>query len=117
MASTLVARFLRPHPGTTRRSLRCRDLIALIRVFTRRLVESLPPDANFYEIAETIRHLCLASTTITRILTVHHLITGNRSRYDDEIDQAVREFWEELENKVSPPALSASSDPPPPSLD
>jgi len=42
--------------------------IALIRIFTRRLVESFDPEADFYEHADLLRTLCLASSAITRVI-------------------------------------------------
>ncbi len=41
------------------------DEIAIIRVFTRKLVESCDPSGNFNELADTLRILCLASSAIT----------------------------------------------------
>jgi hypothetical protein len=42
--------------------------IALIRVFTRRLVEACDPSADVYDLAGILRSICLASDTITRII-------------------------------------------------
>ena len=74
--------------------------IALIRVFTRRLVKSCDHSADFYELADTLRILCLASSTITRILRTHSLITGNTGGLDGEINQALNQFLSEFAERV-----------------
>jgi hypothetical protein len=72
------------------------DEIALIRVFTRRLVESCDTSADVYELAVILRILCLASSTITRILRVNYLLSGSKSDLDREIEIAIREVNAEL---------------------
>src|SRR4030042_5857777 len=74
--------------------------IALIRVFTRRLVETCDHSANFYELADTLRILCLASSTITRILRAHSIITGNMGGLDGEISQAIDQVLAEFAARV-----------------
>src|SRR4030042_4219184 len=56
--------------------------IALIRVFTRRLVESFNPDAAFYEHADILRMLCVAFTSITRVIRAQYLISFAGSGMD-----------------------------------
>jgi hypothetical protein len=75
------------------------DEIALIRVFTRRLVESCTPTADLYELAGILRILCLASTTITRILRVHYILTGSENDLDRDIEEAIRQVHAELTAK------------------
>jgi hypothetical protein len=75
------------------------DEIALIRVFTRRLVESCNPTADLYELAGILRILCLASTTITRILRVHYILTGSENDIDRDIEEAIRQVHAELTAK------------------
>ncbi len=65
--------------------------IALIRIFTRRLVEACAPSADLYELAGILRILCLASATITRILQVHYLISGDERNLDSEVEAAIRQ--------------------------
>ncbi len=65
------------------------DEIALIRVFTRKLVESCHPSADLSELTGILRILCLASSTITRILRVHYLITGSEADLDRDIEEAM----------------------------
>jgi hypothetical protein len=76
--------------------------IALIRVFTRRLVESFNPDADFYEHADILRMLCVASTAITRVIRAQYLISSAGSGMDDEITEAIRQVNAELTAKLSP---------------
>ena len=75
------------------------DEIALIRVFTRRLAESCTPSADLYELAGILRILCLASTTITRILRVHYILTGSENDLDRDIEEAIRQVHAELTAK------------------
>ncbi len=76
--------------------------IALIRVFTRRLVESFNPDADFYEHADILRILCVASAAITRVIRAQYLISSAGSGMNDEIAEAIRQVNAELTSKSSP---------------
>jgi hypothetical protein len=76
--------------------------IALIRVFTRRLVESFNPDADFYEHADLLRILCVASAAIARVIRAQYLISSTGSGMDDEISEAIRQVNAELRAKSSP---------------
>jgi hypothetical protein len=76
--------------------------IALIRVFTRRLVESFNPDAGFYEHADILRILCVASAAITRVIRAQYLISSTGAGMDDEIAEAIRQVNAELVAKSSP---------------
>ncbi len=78
--------------------------IALIRVFTRRLLESIDPDSDAYEIAEFLRALCLASSTITRLTKTQFLITSSGLGMDDEISEAIRQVNAELRSRKPPTA-------------
>jgi hypothetical protein len=60
------------------------------------------------ELAGILRILCLASVTITRILQVHYLISGDESSLDSDIEEAIRQVHAELTNKH---ALTTPSDP------
>ena len=73
--------------------------IALIRIFTRRLVESCLPDADFFELADILRILCLASTTITRLTRTQYLLSTSNTGFDDEINEAIRQVNEEFNQK------------------
>ena len=87
------------------------DEIALIRLFTQRLVESCQPAADHSELTETLRILCLASTTITRILRVHYLITDTEEILDQDIKAAMLEANARLTAKSVSPAQPVGSPP------
>jgi hypothetical protein len=76
--------------------------IALIRVLTCRLVESFNPDADFYEHADILRILCVASAAITRVIRAQYLISSAGSGMDDEITEAIRQVKAELTAKSYP---------------
>jgi hypothetical protein len=78
------------------------DQIALIHVFTRRLAETCNPTANLNELVDTLRILCLASSTISRILRVNYLISGGETDLDREIEEDIRHVNAELVGKNSP---------------
>ena len=65
--------------------------IALIRVFTRQLVESFNPDADFYEHADILRILCLASLAITRVNKAQYFLSTTGAGLSDEISEAIRQ--------------------------
>jgi hypothetical protein len=91
-------RFKRQHlDGVEAASLK--DLveeIALIRIFTRRLVETCDPSADVYDLAGILRAICLASATITRIIKVQSLLGSNSNQWSEAIDIAIRELGQEL---------------------
>ncbi len=72
------------------------DEIAIVRVFTRRLIEALDPEADAYQVASALRILCVALTSITRAMKVQHWLSQNSSGLDDAISTAIREVNEEL---------------------
>jgi hypothetical protein len=80
--------------------------IALIRIFTRRLIESCDPEADAYELAGILRILCLASTTITRILKAHYLLSTINDNFSQELDEAIRQVQEEWAKNPPPPILA-----------
>jgi hypothetical protein len=88
--------------------------IALIRVFTRRLIESIDLDGNPNDLAEVLRILCLASSTISRGVRTQFLLTSTGSALDGEISEAIRRVNEEFIDRRA----AASNDPSllPPSL-
>jgi hypothetical protein len=83
--------------------------ITLIRVFTRRLIESVQPDMDPFELAFILRALCLASSIITRVVKTQFLIAESGSAMDDLIGQAILEVNQELHTKLLPPDESAPS--------
>jgi hypothetical protein len=70
--------------------------IALIRVFTRRLIESIDLDGDPNDLAEVLRLLCLASSTISRVIRTQFLLTSTGTGLDDEISVAIRQVNEEF---------------------
>jgi hypothetical protein len=86
--------------------------IALIRVFTRRLVESCLPDADSYELADILRILCLASSTITRLTRTQYLLSTSNTGLDDEIAEAIRQVNLEFRSKLPSPIQAAPTSPP-----
>ncbi len=84
--------------------------IALIRVFTRRLIESIGPESDAYELAEFLRALCLASSTITRVVKAQFLIATAGLGMDDEINAAILQVNAEFRSRVLP---TPASDPQP----
>jgi hypothetical protein len=75
------------------------DEIALIRVFTQRLIDNLDPSASASELTDILRILCFSSTTITRILRVHFLITDSETILDSDIEAAVQQVNARLRAK------------------
>jgi hypothetical protein len=93
--------------------------IALIRLFTRRLLESIDPDSDSYQLAEILRVLCLASSAITRVVRAQFLIDVSRPGIDDEIALAIQQVAAEFNSRRSPstpPELPPSADSPIPDL-
>jgi len=83
--------------------------IALIRIFTRRLVESTHPSADIYELAGILRAICLASVTITRVIKAHAFLANDPSDFYTEVDQAIRQVRLELGIDVASEMPDASS--------
>jgi hypothetical protein len=91
--------------------------IALIRVFIRQLVESFDPQSDYYERADFLRTLCLASLAITRVIKTQYFLSTTGSSMDDEITEAIRQVNQELRHKnISPaevlPEMPSQSTPP-----
>jgi hypothetical protein len=70
--------------------------IALIRVFTRRLIESIDFDGDPFTLAEILRTLCLASSTISRIIRTQFLLASSGTSLGNDIDEAIRQINEEF---------------------
>jgi hypothetical protein len=82
--------------------------IALVRVFTRRLIESLDPSADAYELASVLRILCVALKSITNAMKAQHWLTVNDAGQEDELNIAIREFWSEIQSRQSSAGQSSS---------
>jgi hypothetical protein len=70
--------------------------IALIRIFTRKLIESGADTADLYEIAGILRTVCLASATITRIIKAQAFLVNDPSNFYQEVDEAIRQVRIEM---------------------
>jgi hypothetical protein len=86
--------------------------IALIRVYTRRLIESFDPNGDFYQHADLLRILCVASSAITRIIRAQCLISSTGSGIDDEIAEAIRQVNAEFHAKLVPSVADSPLDRP-----
>ena len=77
--------------------------IALIRIFTRKLIESANPSADLYELAGVLRTICLASATITRIMKAQAFLTNDPSDFYRDVDEAIRQVRIEMGLDDPPP--------------
>jgi hypothetical protein len=105
-----------PHPDSRRHSLPNRDP-------KPHETQSPPPgrrlkhahlDGDPYDLAEILRILCLASSTISRVIRTQFLLNSNGTPFANEIDEAIRQF----NNDLLAQRAAAASDPSllPPSL-
>jgi hypothetical protein len=78
--------------------------VALIRILARRLVEASSPSADLYELAGVLRAVCLASTTITRVIKTHALLSSASPNYQEEIEFAIQQVNRELRGDHSSPS-------------
>ena len=62
-------------------------------------------NSDAYEIAEFLRALCLASSTITRLTKTQFLIASSGLGMDDEISEAIRQVNAELRSHKPPTAF------------
>ena len=85
--------------------------IALIRIFTRRLVESALPTTDLYELAGILRTLCLASSTITRIIKAQAFLANDPNTFNREVDEAIRLVGIEMGILPSPHPTDAENEP------
>jgi hypothetical protein len=76
--------------------------IALIRIFTRKLIESSADTADLYEIAGILRAVCLASSTITRIIKAQAFLVNDPSGFYQEVDEALRQVRLEMGLDIPP---------------
>ena len=85
--------------------------IALIRVFTRKLVETVDPSANFYQLAGILRAICLASSALTRIIKAQAFLVNEPTNFYAEIDEALRQARVEMGIDDPPPNLTSGDEP------
>ena len=93
--------------------------VALIRIFTRRMIETCDPSAGAYEVADILRIVCLAASTITRIIRAQFLLHDTGSEWEQAVTQAILQVSAELTQGDSndPPGGSNFSAPIPPPRD
>ncbi len=82
--------------------------ISLLRVFTRRLIESLGPDVDAYDLAAVVRILCLSLSSITRAMKAQHWLNVNDSSQDEAMHTALLQFWDEVEARKAAEAQASS---------
>ena len=82
--------------------------IALIRIFTRKLIESANPSADLYELAGVLRTICLASATITRIIKAQAFLANDPSDFYRDVDEAIRQVRIEMGIDEDPSLPSSS---------
>ena len=87
--------------------------IALLRVFTRCLLESIEPGLDSLELAAILRALCLASGTITRLVKTQCFLASTDTSVQDSIHQAIVEVNAMLRrHKTDPENPGQPSTPP-----
>jgi hypothetical protein len=82
--------------------------IALLRVFIRRLIETLDPAADAYELASVLRILCVALKTITGAMKAQQWLTLSGSTQDDELRLALKNVCAEIRSRHSVGGQSSS---------
>jgi hypothetical protein len=95
------------------------DEIAMLRVFIRRVIELGRDTDNLSEAVDLLRVLCLASTSLNRLIKTQHLLAPAEDEFTAAINQALEELMVEL-NIGSPdpppskpgPAPDPGEDPP-----
>ncbi len=95
-----------------------RDEIAVIRVYTRRLLELGNQSENLVEVAGVLRILCLASLTINRLIKTHQFLVGGTDEVASEIHEAISRITQKyhLDQYASPSLPPSSPLPPSPPL-
>jgi hypothetical protein len=78
--------------------------IALIRIFTRKLIECGTDTADLYEIAGILRTICLASGTITRIIKAQSFLVNDPTNFYQDVDEAIRQVRLEMGLDLPPDA-------------
>lgn len=83
--------------------------IALIRIFTRRVVEESVKDPDFYDVVSVLRAICLASGTVTRIIKTQSFLAADSSVFNVDMDQAIRQVRREMGLDPRPPSSPPDS--------
>jgi hypothetical protein len=85
--------------------------IALIRIFTRRVVEETVKDPDYIDIVAVLRAICLASATITRIIKTQSFLANDPHAFSSDIDEAIRQVRIEFGLDRPPAALEEEPSP------
>ncbi len=80
--------------------------IALIRIFTRRMVEESVQDPDYYDNISVLRAICLASGTITRVIKTQSFLANDRSDFFASVDEAIRQVRIEMGIDPDPDSLA-----------
>ena len=80
------------------------DEIQLLRVFIRRVIDLGKDVDRLDDALSLLRGLCLASTTLTRLLKTHHALASGEDDVTLAIRQALDEIHETLGLHDNPPA-------------
>ena len=85
--------------------------IAILRVFTRHLVERYNASADLRETMLVVRTLCFASSCLNRMIKTQHYLLSQDDPVQDALVQALNEIYDEWGLR-EPPASSPPAKPP-----
>src|SRR5512135_1713917 len=66
-----------------------KDEIAMLRIYIRRLIQQGSESSDLYETAGILRILCLATTSLTRLIRTQHLLVSGTEDPFWELRQAL----------------------------
>jgi hypothetical protein len=90
-----------------------KDEIAILRVYIRRLIQQSSDTTDLYETAGILRILCLAASSLTRLIkTQHFLVSGGENPLMRDLRRALEEVGQEIENGTFPSQLPRPPSPP-----
>ena len=73
--------------------------IAILRLFTRRLVERYNSSSDLFETMLVLRTLCFASSCLNRMIKTQHLLISQETPYSDALEEALKQVVEEIEQQ------------------
>ena len=86
--------------------------IAILRIFTRRLVERYEDSADLHETLLVLRTLCLSSSCLSRMVKTQHWLLSQEDPIQDALEQALTELYEEWGfNETEKPSSQISKPP------
>jgi hypothetical protein len=80
--------------------------IALIRIFTRRLVETCDPSADISAHAGILRTICLSTSAITRIIKAQAFLINDPNDFYRDVDEVIRQV--RIEMGIDDPPLEGA---------